>query len=372
MGCGASKDSRPAGTTKAPDEYGKAVARRRLSLAVQESTPNLLADSAPANYFGNSSVRTLGQRKGKVVFNAYSNTGYDPLDETYTRHNQDSYMVVENFGGKPDHYYFGVFDGHGEFGHYVSQTLAEELPKWLATRRIFGPVDPTGPAQECFEEFDKKIDRLVKSRFIASSVVASGATCNNAFLRGNELFVLNVGDSRAVLGRREDNGSYSTIDMSEDHKPDVPVEKKRIEAAGGLVCTDEDDDELGILRVWLPTRHSGMMVPGLAMSRSFGDYIVKGVGVIPRPDVKKRVLDDHDEFMVMASDGIWDVMSSKDVVEFVSKVSGLPSLSFLCFSESWWVAVREKDWCLAKAVKNTSRSGFFDFGGVFHVGSCSW
>jgi len=84
------------------------------------------------------------------------------------------------------------------------------------------------------------------------------------------------------------------------------------------------------------------------------------------------VLDDHDEFMVMASDGIWDVMSSKDVVEFVSKVSGLPSLSFLCFSESWWVAVREKDWCLAKAVKNTSRSGFFDFGGVFHVGSCSW
>lgn len=54
--------------------------------------------------------------------------------------------------------------GHGEFGHYVSQTLAEDLPIWLTQRRIFGNVDPVSEIQACFEEFDRKIDKLVKVR----------------------------------------------------------------------------------------------------------------------------------------------------------------------------------------------------------------
>ena len=101
----------------------------------------------------------------------------------------------------------------------------------------------------------------------------SGTTANVVLLHPKlGLLVANVGDSRAVLARgAERGGGLEAVELSHDHKPDDPAETERIVAAGGFVT--QADPTTGPSRVYFAsTRHSG---PGLAMSRSVGDFRAK-------------------------------------------------------------------------------------------------
>ncbi|XP_063984480.1 probable protein phosphatase CG10417 [Diachasmimorpha longicaudata] len=131
----------------------------------------------------------------------------------------------------------------------------------------------------------------------------SGCTAVVAILRGNELFVANAGDSRCVLCR---NGE--AMEMSLDHKPEDPPEMARIVKAGGKVTSD------------------GRVNGGLNLSRALGDHAYKQNTALPadeqmisaKPDVTRVTIDpETDEFMILACDGIWNFMSSDDVVKFV-------------------------------------------------------
>jgi serine/threonine protein phosphatase PrpC len=95
-----------------------------------------------------------------------------------------------------------------------------------------------------------------------------------------------------------------TIELSFDHKPDLPTEFRRILQSGGRVqpYSDEDGNPIGPARVWMREEN----IPGLAMSRSFGDYVASQVGVIAQPEVIKHILHPNDKFIVIASDGIWE------------------------------------------------------------------
>jgi serine/threonine protein phosphatase PrpC len=97
------------------------------------------------------------------------------------------------------------------------------------------------------------------------------------------------------------------MEISRDHKPDTPSEFKRIMQNGGRVqpYSDQDGNPVGPARVWLREDN----IPGLAMSRSFGDYVASQVGVISQPEVMKHTLRPQDKFMVVASDGIWEYTS---------------------------------------------------------------
>jgi serine/threonine protein phosphatase PrpC len=101
-------------------------------------------------------------------------------------------------------------------------------------------------------------------------------------MRGNHLFVANVGDSRAVLGREDASASsssgssaFTAMELSTDQKPDRPDEHARITSLGGRVF------EWGVSRVWL----ADVDMPGLAMSRSFGDQAAESVGVFAEPEL---------------------------------------------------------------------------------------
>lgn len=156
----------------------------------------------------------------------------------------------------------------------------------------------------------------------------SGCTASVALLYGSHLFVANIGDSRCVLAR----GSRA-IDMSEDHKPEDAPERSRIEAAGGRVTMD------------------GRVNGGLNLSRAFGDHAYKTNTNIPAdqqmisasPDVRHIRLKTSDEtevaerdrFLVVACDGIWNSMTSQQVVDFVGEWLDKPeeeqiSLSAIC------------------------------------------
>jgi serine/threonine protein phosphatase PrpC len=123
------------------------------------------------------------------------------------------------------------------------------------------------------------------------------------------LIVANIGDSRAVLCRNE-----SAFDLTRDHKPNDPIERKRIEAAGGDV---EWDGRVDILEAPIPGTGVYRVNRIMALSRAIGDRTERPV-VTAEPDISVLPLQDEtDDFIVLATDGLWDVMSSSDVVSFI-------------------------------------------------------
>ena len=137
--------------------------------------------------------------------------------------------------------------------------------------------------------------------------VQAGCTAVTALIVGRRLFVANAGDSRAVLSRRK-----RALPLSQDHKPSAAGERARIVAAGGFLS------EVGGI-----TRVNG----NLNLSRAIGDLRYKMNAqlepkdqiITAEPDVVLEELRPGDRFIVMACDGIWDVMSSQQVVDFVNE-----------------------------------------------------
>ncbi|PIA38340.1 hypothetical protein AQUCO_02800191v1 [Aquilegia coerulea] len=140
----------------------------------------------------------------------------------------------------------------------------------------------------------------------------SGTTAVTLVKQGRDLLIANVGDSRAVLGMRDKDDSLIAVQLTVDLKPNLPRESARIEQCKGRVFALQDEPEVS--RVWLPNNDS----PGLAMARAFGDFCLKDFGLISVPDISYRCLTEKDEFIVLATDGVWDVLSNKEVVDIVA------------------------------------------------------
>jgi serine/threonine protein phosphatase PrpC len=105
----------------------------------------------------------------------------------------------------------------------------------------------------------------------------------------------------------------TAVDLSKDHKPELPEERKRISQAGGLV-KKADEDVCG--RVYAKDQE----FPGLAMSRSMGDFCVKPYGVIATPEIATWKLEPkQDLFILVCSDGVWEFLTSQQAVNFVYK-----------------------------------------------------
>ncbi|KAJ6846716.1 putative protein phosphatase 2C 64 [Iris pallida] len=142
----------------------------------------------------------------------------------------------------------------------------------------------------------------------------SGSTAVTLLRSGSNLFMANIGDSRAVLATKDDaaGGSMVAVQLTVDLKPDLPREAERIKKCKGRVFALQDEPE--VPRVWLPFNDA----PGLAMARAFGDFCLKDYGVISVPEFFHWALTDSDQFVVLASDGVWDVLSNKEVVDIVA------------------------------------------------------
>ena len=152
---------------------------------------------------------------------------------------------------------------------------------------------------------------LLSHPYLANVARGAGTTSNVLYFRDNHVWVACSGDSRAVMGRSE-GGKIKAVDLSRDHKPDLPEERARIQERGGVVSA-AGPRGLPPARVWVNGR------VGLAMSRSLGDGEAKTHGVIPDPEIMEFTLDpakpkgNGDKFIIVASDGIWEFISSQQV-----------------------------------------------------------
>ena len=245
----------------------------------------------------------------------YTHVGFD--GEEPKENNQDNYFIFKNFADQKDYIYLSVCDGHGVEGHFVSEFIKEVLPYYMS-ENLKGKniLTDTKNVHQIISDIFVMVNNLLVDNESINSLF-SGSTCVSVIYTPERLIVPNIGDSRAVLGRYDSNTkTYKAIDLSRDHKPTEKDEAKRIiDNDGRIQPFTEEGEFVGPQRVWIKDEE----VPGLAMTRSFGDRVAATVGVMSEPEIKEFNFEEGDKFMIIASDGIWEFISSQECVEIVSK-----------------------------------------------------
>jgi len=187
-----------------------------------------------------------------------------------------------------------VFSGPaGAQGDKVSHYVMNEVQKKLEDH----PTLESNPEKAMKDVFIDVDNALRKDPSIDAELSGTTAVVCLFVLEatGLVIYTANAGDSRATIGQNRVAGqAMKSHNLSEDQKPDTPLEMKRIQKAGGHVSPPEEEWG-GPARVWID---ANMTLPGLAMARSIGDHLVKTVGVIPDPEVTKYAVKPGDEFLV--------------------------------------------------------------------------
>ena len=232
---------------------------------------------------------------------------HDPPSAISAKINQDRGGITYPYANSDRTALFAVYDGHGQGGELVSQFALHEIQRRLEKHALF----QTNLEMAMRETF-LTVDEGLKHEPIIEPFFA-GTTACIALLQDKHLTMANAGDSRAVLGRkRPDNGDWRGVDLTIDQNPDSPAEMERILKLGGHVSLPPGPGLSA--RVWLDPE---MTQIGLAMARSIGDHAVSDVGVIADPVVSTYTLTDDDEFIILASDGVWEFLDSQDAVQIV-------------------------------------------------------
>ena len=238
-------------------------------------------------------------------------------------YNQDIAFLEKNFANNNTFLYMAVCDGHGVEGHQVSGFIKRTLPKDLSNALVNKEILTSDKNKK------KKIYNIIGSTFIkvneklisneSINSIFSGTTCVSLIYTPIKLICANIGDSRAVLGRYDKkNKKWISINLSRDHKPTEEDEAKRILKKGGRIkpfIDEETGNEVGPLRVWVKDDE----VPGLAMTRSFGDRVAAIAGTICVPEIKEYAFHEGDKFVIIASDGIWEFISSEECINIIGK-----------------------------------------------------
>ncbi|KAJ6704961.1 PROTEIN PHOSPHATASE 2C 60 ISOFORM X1-RELATED [Salix purpurea] len=250
--------------------------------------------------------------------------------------------------------FFGVYDGHG--GQAVAKFCAKYLHQQVlrqesymsgnlgtSLQKAFLRMDEMMRGQRGWRELASLGDNIEKVSGMIEGLIWSprrgqvngslddwpseegphssfngpncGSTACVAIIQNNQLVVANAGDSRCVLSRKG-----QAYDMSKDHKPDLEIERERILNAGGFIVV-------------------GRVNGTLNLSRAIGDAELKQNKKLPaeqqivtsNPDIRTVELCDDDEFFVLACDGIWDCMSSQQLVDYVrEQLNTETKLSVIC------------------------------------------
>jgi len=219
--------------------------------------------------------------------------------------NEDEYVVIEHVNdliGLPyeDQYaYCGVYDGHR--GKYASLYTRSQLHSSIFTH-------PQFPQNEAFHDSFMKTDTAVNAVQHRDGFLC-GTTALSVCIRNNEeLIVANAGDCRGFICR---NGK--PFEIADRHIPNRPDEMERIKGLGGIVVC------FGTWRV------NG----SLAVSRSIGDLDSRSL-VVADPEITRIPIQEEDEFLVLASDGLWDEVTGEDMIQIVKQTVATKGRNHVC------------------------------------------
>jgi len=239
-----------------------------------------------------------------------------------------------------EYIYAGVYDGHGGpaaanwLKQHLHTTVAKGMEIYLPKPHIFhkghNPERPPELTDILIKAFEDADDHLLNhlEKLGGEELASAGSTASVAVIRKDRVVLANVGDSQAFLMRNGRELSLVTPHRVYGQGPDVQAEVDRIKAAGG----------------WI---HDGRVCNILAVSRAFGDWEFKGKGlqsllqtgvtreywpqafadaqkftsnpVIVTPDATDTDLTEDDEFLVLSTDGLWDVMPAREAMQWARR-----------------------------------------------------
>eukprot|EP00331_Platyophrya_macrostoma_P000435 CAMPEP_0176405332 /NCGR_PEP_ID=MMETSP0127-20121128/277_1 /TAXON_ID=938130 /ORGANISM="Platyophrya macrostoma, Strain WH" /LENGTH=297 /DNA_ID=CAMNT_0017784375 /DNA_START=57 /DNA_END=950 /DNA_ORIENTATION=- len=231
----------------------------------------------------------MGDTLSKPVTDKHTSTGM----QGWRKNMEDAHVAQLNLEGDRQQALLGVFDGHN--GYLVAKYCGAHISDTLVSTPAFHAKDYPTAFTEAFRQLDASIFESPELKH------EGGCTAVTALVAQRRIICANIGDSRAVLCR-----GGMAVPLSSDHKPTIPSEVARIEAAGYSVQNN---------------RVSGT----LALSRAVGDFEFKDQAHLPWdqqaitacPDVTVTDIQDNDEFIVLACDGVWDVISNQDCCDFI-------------------------------------------------------
>lgn len=280
----------------------------------------------------------LGKRKAWVSGEVYIGCILPGLDPHGREKVCQDLVFLETF---PGFTLAAVMDGHGPYGDEVVAYCKKFICGYCQEQHREVAADPELFLTQMTEACNKSLQR---SDCIVDCL-ASGSTAVFLLFCKAKVYFASVGDSRGILAttnppetmaavqppRGDDRAllhelkvrrsvspdvDLFAVQMTVDQKPEDPGELERIKREGGSVMRLEDESgkRVGPYRVWKVEN----MYPGIAMSRSLGDKLAQDVGVISTPIITSRVLSKgEDFFLVIASDGVWDMMENQEVCDFI-------------------------------------------------------
>ena len=261
-------------------------------------------------------------------YGGVSRPGKDATGKQKT--NQDTLVSLTNINNIKDFNIFGVLDGHGPDGHYVSNFASEFIPQQI----INAPeIKELSDPELIYKQLKDNNCKTIINAFLACDeqlksadfdVYDSGTTCVLIIHAGNHIICANVGDSRGIVVYDDKNmnedpnlNESESAQLSIDYKPEILQEKNRILMSGGVVeqMKNAYGQGVGPFRVWA----RGEDYPGLAMSRSIGDLKGKKVGVIAEPGIMEYDLCESTKYIVAGSDGVWEFLNNEIVKDIGKK-----------------------------------------------------
>ena len=267
-------------------------------------------------------------KSGKVVLNptctiryaVHTRQGRDP--EHPDKPNQDSWGVEEHYNGSL--FFGGVYDGHGPHGELCSQFVERRFPKLLLKELQHPSINLTPSTQEvqaCLHKANVAVNQELHSNQDTNDTY-SGTTSISVLINEHQsLTVANVGDSRAILGTQLQaaGDKLQAVPLSQDQTPYRKDEAARCTRAGAKIASfgqlnpkpDDDPDVEDPPRVWAPNGN----YPGTAFTRSIGDAVAEQLGVTAEPELLTLKLSEKEKCIVLASDGIFDVLSNQAVMD---------------------------------------------------------
>ncbi len=192
---------------------------------------------------------------------------------------EDAYFLDPDFAGK-GWVFGGIYDGHS--GHMAADYAAQHLHHRFLTHLEQGH-EPGGAFKRAYEAISGELSHQ-----------DSGTTAVTFLLRGRDLTVANVGDSRALIISRN-----QVVQLTEDHRLNNRDERRRVVKAGG--------------EIQYPYVMKGLS--GLMPTRSLGDPFFEGVGIVPVPFIRQYHMGMEDLYLLAACDGLFDVMSNEEVAD---------------------------------------------------------
>ncbi|KAF4716354.1 hypothetical protein FOZ63_029843 [Perkinsus olseni] len=248
---------------------------------------------------------------------------------------EDAHVHQLAFDGKDNEGLFAVFDGHG--GKEVALFCARHFPKCISSLEDY----QRGDVKEAMRKAYLKLDEMMESSDYREELLelirhGDGPSSNDFSEEGGEsrkgcdhkvpmhdltqagctaaachvvynkaITVANAGDSRVVLCRGNKAGTKA-VPLTEDHKPDLEEEAERIHNAGGIVMQGRVNGNLNLTRAIgdLGYKQDHMLKPEEQM-------------ITANPDVSTIPITDEDQFLILGCDGIWEILDTEGVVDYV-------------------------------------------------------